>query len=419
MKIFAPLLAIATLSLPCPAEDWPAWRGPDGTGAAPDSGPVLKSGLEPAWSYELPGRGCSTPISTHGKIFVTAPIDGEDGVIALDLDGKELWKKTVGTGVPGRGQRVGSSCNSSPVTDGQRVFAYFKSGNLAAFTLEGEKLWQINVFEKYGPDKLWWDVGTSPVIAGGNLVLAVMQTEGDSFLVSLDRKTGDEVWKTEREFETGRESGDSYTTPLVEEIDGVETIVCWGADHLTGHDASDGRLLWTCGGFNPDRKGMWRVIASAVATDGVAVVPYARGDALAGVKLGGAGDITDEAFLWKKDGVGTDAATPVARDGKVYLLKDRDRGRGKITCLDAKTGDVAWEAELPRAPQTYYASPLLAGDLLYCPREDGTVFCAKLGDKGIDQLTQLELRENLIASPSLVDGRLLLRGGKHLVCFGE
>lgn len=395
--------------------NWPAWRGEEGRGSSATAGPVVG---KPAWKVELPGRGCSSPIVAEGTIYVTTPIGEDDGVIAFDLEGQELWRRTFGKATPGRGQRVGSSANSSPVSDGESVFVYFKSGHFAALDRDGEERWAFNVFERYGENHLWWDVGTSPVLAGGNVVLAVMQTEGDSFLVSLDKQSGEEVWRTERKYDTGRESGDAYTTPLVFEIDGVETIVTWGADHLTGHDAENGALLWTCGGFNPEKKGAWRVIASAVETDGVVVVPYARGEMLAGVKPGGEGDITDSAFLWKKS-LGSDAASPVAKDGRVLVLGDIGRTRGTVTCLDAKSGEELWSERLPRAPQVFYASPLVAGDRFYCLREDGMLFQAKIGEQGLEELAEVELGENTIASPVPVGGRLLVRGDKHLMCFGE
>lgn len=105
---------------------------------------------------------------------------------------------------PGRGQRVGSSTNSSPITDGNVVVAYFKSGTVACVDLDGKPLWQINLQEKYGKDNLWWDQGTSPVFAGGHVVVAVMQTEGESYMVALDPKTGKEVWKTSRNLKPAR-----------------------------------------------------------------------------------------------------------------------------------------------------------------------------------------------------------------------
>ena len=399
------------------AANWPAWRGPGGNGVAQGEPPRELEG-KLLWKTELPGRACSTPVVWDQTIFVTAPIGEEDGVVALDGDGKERWRQSFGKATPGRGQRVGSSANSSPIVDGDGVVAYFKSGNVVGLTHAGEKLWEVNLQAKYGEDKLWWDQGTSPVFAGGNVVIAVMQTEGDSYLVSLDRKTGKEVWMTPRDYPSPTETGDAYTTPHVVTIDGVETVVTWGADHLTGHDAKTGKLLWDCGGFNPKNAKMWRVIASAVVEDGIAVVPYARGEQLGGVRVGGKGDVTKSNWLWKKSDVGADAVSPVMHEGKVYVLTGTGGKRGTVTCLDAATGEKQWSDRLPKAAQVFYASPLIVGDRFYCVREDGHVFSATLGSKGLEEVSGFELGEGAIASPISVAGKLLIRGDKHLFCFG-
>lgn len=403
------------------AENWPAWRGAGGNGAVADQEAPTELSMEDnlKWKVELPGRGCSTPIVWDGQIFVTTPIGKEDGVVSYDWDGKELWRVTLGEAVPGRGQRVGSAANSSPVTDGEHVFVYFKSGNLAALTMDGKVVWKINLIDQYGKNYLWWDQGTSPVLAGGNLVVAVMQSEGETFLLSVDKETGKEVWWTERKYETGPESGDAYTTPHVLEIDGVETIVSWGADHLTGHDAKTGKLIWEVGDFNPTKMKAWRVIASAVVTDGVAVVPFKRGDAMAGIRLGGKGNTSKTAWLWKKEKFGSDAATPVARDGKVIVLKDSGKDRGKIMFLEARTGKEIWKTELPRSAKMFYASPVLSGRTLYIAREDGTIFAGTVGATGLEDLKESSVNEVVIATPVALNGCLLVRGDQHLFCFGE
>jgi len=402
-------------------ENWASWRGPAGNGSTGKSGAPTEfaEGKGVLWKTKLPGRGCSTPVVWGERIFLTTPIGEEDGVIALDLKGEELWRKTLGPLTAGRGQRVGSPANSSPVTDGKNVYVYFKSGNVAALTVEGELLWKLNLHEKYGEDKLWWDQGTSPVLAGGNLVIAVMQTEGKSYLVSLDPATGKEVWFTPRDYETTDESGDSYTTPHVVEIDGVETIVCWGADHLSGHDAKTGKELWKSAGFNPEMTKQWRVIASSVVTDGVVVVPFKRGDALGGLKLDGSSAKSDKDWLWRKDGMGTDASTPVAANGKVIFVKDGGKDRGKVTCLEARSGEVLWESMLPKSVSVYYSSPILAGDKLYVAREDGVILCGTVTAKGLEDIRESPLEEAVIASLVLVDDKILVRGDGHLFCVGK
>ncbi|MCB1066433.1 MAG: PQQ-binding-like beta-propeller repeat protein, partial [Verrucomicrobiae bacterium] len=328
------------------------------------------------WNVELPGIGSSTPAVWGDQIFVTCGVDGEDGILAYDWKGKLIWQKTLGAERAGK-HKNGSGSNPSPITDGKDLFVYYKSGTVASLTLDGELNWKTNLQEKFGEDTLWWDLGTSPVFAGGNLVIAVMQ-EGESYVVALTPDDGSVVWKVDRTFQVQKESGQSYTTPYVTKIDGQETIVIWGADHLTGHDPEDGRTLWTCGGFNPEDKPMWRVIASPGFTDGIAVVLYGRTKYTAGVQLGGSGDITARARLWERDDLGADCPTPVAHDGKAYVLSDR----GQINCIDARTGKDLWVDAIPRAAAKYYSSPILAGDLLYCAREDGNVAVVQVSDTG-------------------------------------
>jgi len=410
---------MVALAGPLMAENWPAWRGPSGSGAVAGKQPPLDLADKLLWKAELPGRGCSTPIIWEKRVFVTCPVDDKDGLLAFDGTGKELWRKTFGALSPGRGQRVGSSANSSPVTDGTIVVAYFKSGTVACLDFDGKELWNINLQEKYGKDGLWWDQGTSPIIAAGQVVIAVMQTAGESYLVSLDRKSGKEIWKTPRKYQTAEESGDAYTTPQVVKVNGVELIVSWGGDHLAAHDAATGKLVWECGGFNPTRKGQQRVIASEVVNDKIAVVPFSRGDALAGIRLDGSGDVSESHWAWRNDGAGSDAVTPVLHDGKVYVVKDGGPQRGRVTCLDANSGKQLWESFLPKAPQVFYSSPVLAGDQFYCVREDGMIFSSKITDQGLADIKSYPLEEGVIASPICADGRMIFRTDKHLFCFGE
>jgi outer membrane protein assembly factor BamB len=412
------LVALGFLTGIAVAENWPTWRGPGANGVVSGKQPPLDLSSSQLWKVKLPGRGCSTPIVWEKRLYVTAPVGEEDGLLVFDLDGKELWRRTFGALKPGRGQRVGSSANSSPVTDGEVVVVYFKSGTVACLDLEGKPLWQINLQEKYGEDKLWWDQGTSPVFADGNVVIAVMQTDGESYLVSLDRKTGKEVWRTPRKYQNGKESGDAYTTPHVVNVNGEDQIICWGADHLTGHDAKTGKLIWECGGFNPKREGFQRVIASAVVADGIAVVPFNRGDGLAGIRLDGRGDVSESHWVWRDDARGADAVTPVLKDGKVYVLKDGGPQRGRLTCIDASTGKHLWESTLPKGPQVYYSSPIVAGDRFFAAREDGMMMSGRITDGGLVDVKSHALEEGVIASPVVVDGRLIVRSDSHLFCFG-
>lgn len=407
---FLPSLGVFALLVGlCQAGDWPRWRGPKDNGSTQSgSYPVewdAEKGL--AWKVRLSGKGCSTPIVWQKRVYLTAPVEGHDALLALDWDGKALWQTRLGPERPGK-HRNASGSNPSPATDGRSLFAYFRSGTLAALDLEGKVRWQTNLQRRFGRDTLYWDIGTSPVLTGADVVVAVMQ-EGGSYLVAFDQLTGQLRWKVAREFRTPLEADHSYTTPLVYQERGKEALLVWGAEHLTSHSTADGKTLWTCGGFNPGQHANWVAVSSPVIAQGVAVVPFGRGNTLHGIRLGGTGDVTETHRVWMRDDTGSFVPTPAEYQGRVYLLRDR----GQIECVDPATGKTLASGQLPRKSPNFYASPLVADGKLYAAREDGVVFVVRLDDK-FKLLAENNLGERLIASPVPSGNRLLLRGDKHL-----
>jgi outer membrane protein assembly factor BamB len=403
------------------SDNWPQWRGPNATGiAAQGEFPVKFSANEGvAWKAKLPGPGSSSPTVWGDAIFVTAVIGGEDGVCRYNFDGQQAWQKTLGPGEEGK-HRNGTGANPSPATDGKHVVVYFKSGRVACLDFDGHELWQVNLQDKYGKDTLWWDLGTSPIIVGNNAVIAVMQA-GDSYLVALDLDSGNVAWKTKRQYERPEESDQAYTTPQLAKIDGKDVLVTWGADHLTGHDAATGKLLWEVGGFNPEDIINWRVIASQAVGGDTAVVAFGRGKFLGGIKLGGEGDVTKTNWLWRQEqDAGADVPTPIIDAGQVILLIDS----GKIVVRELKTGNVISSVDLPKNRNRFYASPVLAGGNLYCCREDGKVFVVPgTLDNGKwhfakDKIVENDMGERVIATPVPVRSGLLIRGEKHLFRIG-
>jgi len=363
------------------------------------------------WKYQLPGRGFSTPIVWGEHIIVTAPIEGRDGVVALSFSGEVRWQTAFDPEREGK-HRNASGCNPSPVTDGESIFAYFKSGALAVLDFNGGVRWKTNLQEIFGEDKLWWDVGTSPVLTEDYLVGMVLHG-GKSGLVAFQKKTGEIAWQVDRPYDCPNENWDSYTTPLVFEYEGEEIVMAWGADHVTAHRASDGRFLWSCGGFNPDGTPNWPAVASPVIADDVLVVTYGRGQFIAGIQLGGSGDVTQTHRLWTRTELGAFVPTPAVHKNKVYLLGDR----GEITCLDPNSGETLWTETLPKHRSKYYSSPTIAGDRLYAAREDGVVFVAQLAEK-FEVLSENSMDDRMIASPVPVANRLLLRGEHNLFLVG-
>lgn len=392
---------------------WPAWRGADGSGAAAGgSYPAQLGEKELIWQTELPGKGCSTPIVWDDLIILTTPLGEQDGVMTYDWKGRKVWEATIGPLRKGK-HRNGSSSNPSAVTDGKRIFAYFKSGNLAALDFKGKVLWKTNLQERYGKDSLYWDIGTSPVLTRDHVVLAVMH-DREGFLVAFEKVSGEVAWKVARTYKTAVEGDHSYATPHVVERDGKQVIVVWGAERVTTHQATDGKLLSECAGFNPKAKSNWVVVASSVIAGDMVVVPYGRGSHLAGVKVGGNGDVTKTHRKWERgDNKGCFVPTPAVHDGKVYVLGDR----GEVHCLDPESGETIWSGNLPRGAQSYYSSPTLADGKIYAAREDGKFFVAE-ANKDLKVLFEREFGARIIASPVPVGDKILLRSDTHLMCFG-
>jgi outer membrane protein assembly factor BamB len=356
------------------------------------------------WKIPLEEKGCSTPIVWDGRIYLTTPIEKQDALVALDTAGKSVWQIKFGSEREGKNAN-GSGCNSSPSTDGKTIFAYFKSGTLAAVDMDGTLRWKTNLQERYGKDTLYWDIGTSPVLTENDVVVAVMH-HGSSYLAAFDKLTGNLHWKIARDYSTPVEGDHSYATPQVVSLKGREALLVWGAMHLTAHDAADGKMLWECGDFNPDNKLNWVAVASAVVLGDRVVIPYGRGERLHGIDLEGK-------RVWLRKDTGSFVPTPAAYKGKVYLLHDR----GEIECIDPKDGKTLFTRKLPRTSSNYYSSPTLADDKIYAAREDGTIFVVSVDDP-YEILSQNEMGERVIASPVPVDGRLLVRGEKHLFCIG-
>lgn len=411
------LIALPGLSLPglSLAEEWPNWRGPGQNGVASQKPfPLQWSKTENvAWVVDLPGKGASTPIVARGDVILTSGQDGKNLALAYTAKGELKWSRPIGEEREGKHAKATGS-NPSPVTDGQSIFVYFKSGDLAALDFEGKILWQLNLQKEYGEDTLWWDLGTSPVLTRQHVIVAVMQT-GPSYLVAVDKKTGKPAWKHDRDLNAPSEAAQSYSTPLVLTQGESETLVVLGADHVTAHDAKTGNEIWRVGGLNPTEQKFFRSISSPVVCGDVVVSPYARGSTLTGIKLGGKGDVTRQNVAWFRDKLGADVPTPAAVDGKVYLCTDR----GEVHCLDGQTGETLWSGAVEKNRNAFSASPVLAGGRIYITREDGTTFVLAQGD-AFEQLAMNELEgEFVVATPVFVDGRIYIRTRERLYAIGD
>jgi outer membrane protein assembly factor BamB len=408
------LLSLLPLGLAQAADQggWPNWRGPLGAGVAPEGNyPTHWSSTDNVvWKAALAGRGASTPIVSGDRIFVTSASDTENLLECWQLDGRRLWSQPIGQARPGKHQKASGS-NSSPATDGQLVFSYFKSGDVAATTLDGHIVWQLNLQEQYGEDTLWWDLGTSPVLTDNAVVIAVMQS-GPSYLVALDKATGKQLWQANRELSAPEEANHSYSTPIVTEHAGQTLILTLGADHLTCHAAENGELLWKVGGFNPGQQRFWRSIASPVLAGNLVICPYARGTTLTAIRL----DAADESsrIAWQRSDLGSDVPTPAYHSGRLFVVGDK----GAVHCLNAADGSTLWSGQLPKHRLDYSSSPIVAGGHLYLTREDATTMVLKAGDQ-FELVSQNTLPGGSVSTPVFHGDRILLRTYEELYSIGE
>jgi outer membrane protein assembly factor BamB len=240
---------------------------------------------------------------------------------------------------------------------------------------------------------------------------------GESWLAAFDKSTGDIAWKVARDYDVPRECDHGYTTPLVIQHAGKESLLVWGGEHVTIHDAVDGKLTWSCGNFNPEKSELWPAIATPVVVGDTAVICYGRNDRdiprTYGIRLTGAGDVTETNHAWHRQDIGTFVPTPAVYQDHVYIVRDK----GEVDCIDPATGETIWTAAFPRHRNKFYSSPLIADGKLYAPREDGVVFVASIGDGEFKLLSENDMQEPVIGSPIAVGDRLFIRGEKHLYCL--
>ncbi len=415
------LLTVLLSSSVAVSGDWPGWRGPHGNGSADGTGYPVEWSADRnlLWKHELGGRGASSPVVAGAQIFVTTTVDGQNTIVCIGMDGQRQWTKTLGTAVDGKPGKDGTGANPSAATDGESVFAYFKSGDLGCYSLDGELRWQHNLQDRFGEDTLWWDLGTSPVLTKDSVVVACMHS-GPSYVAAFAKRDGTLMWKKDRDLGAPEEAAQSYATPVVVQDAGREVVVVLGADHVTTHDAATGTEIWRLGGLNPTNHRYFRSIASAAVAEGIVIAPYARGESLTAIRMGGEGDVTGTHILWAKQATSADVPTPAIANGRVFNCRDVGDLRGTIDCLDLLTGKTLWSGQLPKNRHTFRSSPIVADGRLYVTRQDGTIFVLDATGHEFKILAENSIAdEHTVATPVFVDGRILLRSDTRLYVVGS
>jgi outer membrane protein assembly factor BamB len=334
-------------------------------------------------------------------------------VLCLDSQsGKVVWEKLAHEGKPTIATHsTNTYASETPITDGERVYAYFGMTGLYCYDMAGEELWSKK-FETH-PMMFGWGTGSSPVLLGDR-VFVQCDNEEKSYIVAFDKKTGDELWRKSREEKS------NWSTPYVWENKARTELVTCGGTQIRSYDPASGEVLWTLGGqvgrANASPTGDKELLYVGTGGNG-----FGGGGPLSAVKAGASGDITpkgDEStsagVAWSVNQAGPKMASPLLYDGCLYVLDQRG---GIVLCYDAKTGKQHYKERLSGA-KGFTASPWAANGKVFCLDEDGQTFVLKTGPK-FALLGKNKLDDMFWSSAAIAGDRLLLRGVDKLYCIAK
>lgn len=445
-------LLAGVVALPLRADDrWPQFRGPLASGVAESSALPTNWSAEQnvVWKKPIPGVGWSQPIVWGDRIFLTTAISDEQAkpspdnggpgfgglsdfnlsaaggaaelpppeatyhwdVICLDAtSGEARWQRTLREGRPPNHIHPNNTyASETPATDGERVIAYFGMAGLYCFDMDGQPLWnkELGVF----PTQFGWGTASSPVL-WEDRVFVQCDNDQESFLIALDKRTGDELWRIPRE-----EEKSNWATPYLWKNKLRTELVTAGGGKMRSYDPTSGKLLW-------EMKGQGRAAVTPVGDDELLYVDSA--DRLMGIRgrihairAGAAGDVslsrkenTGEFVAWSANLSASRLASPLLWQGRLYVFEQS----AIVHCYDAKTGEEFERQRLPGV-KGFVASPLAAGGKIYCLDQTGATLVLEPAAK-LNVLSTNPLHEMCWSSPAIAGNRLLLRGTDHLFCIG-
>ena len=355
------------------------WNGNDGTN-------IL-------WKVPIPKHGYNSPVIWGDKIFVTGADDASREVYCFNRnDGKLLWTGKADNiqGSPAKLPKVTEDTGlSAPTltTDGNAVYAIFGTGDVIAFNLNGKRLWAKNL----GVPDNHYGHSSSLITWNGKLFIQYDTNRGGKIL-ALNTKTGETTW------ETVRESKISWASPVLAEINGKMQVILTSDPIVAGYDTETGKELWKVDCM------MGEVGPSVGFSKGIvfAANEYARLVAI---------NPNDASILWENDEYLPEAASPLAHNGMLIIATSY----GVLACYDTKTGDQYWEHDVGT---TLYASPVFADGKLFMMDNDGVMRIYEFS-KEMKMISENELGETAGTTPAFSEGRIYIRGEKHLYCIGK
>jgi outer membrane protein assembly factor BamB len=392
-----------------------------------------------AWKAPIGGLGVSTPIVVGDRVFVTSQVGagvrqggnhprlvqgsnaaaaGERaiggsraGTLAADrteflveafnrADGRRLWQYRLDAqGVMPGVHDKHNMASPSPVSDGQMVYAWFATGQLVALDMAGKLVWQRHLGTEISPFNVIWGHSSSPTLFGDMLVL-LCDHEPASYLLAVDKRTGQQRWKADRG--KGRMS---YSTPLVVDTPSGPELIVNSSERVDAYDPRTGTLLWFTGGTNRFP------IPMPVFHDGTIYMSRGyRSSPYMAIRPGGRGDVTKSHVVWESTTGAPYISSLVYHDGLIYMATDV----GAVTVVDAASGQ---RVSQQRIEGVFSASPVAADGKVYFVSENGETIVMQAG-RTPTVLARNDLGERAIASPAISNGQIFIRTDDHVFAIG-
>lgn len=391
------------------AQEWTRFRGPNGAGQSDATTiPVSWGENEHLWKVDLPGIGHSSPVLWGERIFLTSadPNNGTRFVLCLSAtDGAKQWTQEF----PSKTHQIhqqNSLASSTPAVDEQHVYCAWATPeefSVVALAHDGKPVWRANL----GKFVSQHGFGTSP-IAHGDLVIVTNDQDADSFLIALDKSSGQTRWKVPRKVLDKQNA--SYAVPCIYQppVGPAEMIVASWAHGITSIDPKNGQTNWQAEVLER------RPVGSPIFVDGLILANCGEGsgnNSVVAVRPGSA-DGREAEVIYKIDRTSAPyVPTMVAHGSLVFLWGDR----GVVTCIDSRSGKQHWHE---RVGGTFSSSPVRVADRIYGVSADGEVVTLTASDT-FKVLGRSSLGESTRATPAVAGGRMFLRTESHLTAVGK
>jgi outer membrane protein assembly factor BamB len=432
----AATLGAVALSISVPAtqspevnQHWGQWRGPLANGLSPTANPPVEwsETRNIRWKIEIPGRGSSSPIVWGDRVFVTTAVPagvagdaqhaprgglqprGVHRFVLMAIDrktGKILWERVAHEQEPHEPGHFENAtwASSSPITDGQTVFAYFESFGVYAYDMNGALLWKKDLGDKRMRNQ--FGEGSTPALHGNTLIVVWDHLNGESFVTAIDKRDGRELWRVPRQ------EIDSWATPLILEVNGRAQAIVPAMNRIRAYDIETGAVVWDGDGLTMN------AIPSPIHYDGmVFLMSGFQGNDLRVVRVAEAKGNIDgtNAVVWSFNRDTPYVPSPIIADGILYFLKTNT---GILSAFDARTGKPIYQNQRLDGLFEAFSSPVGGRGRLYFTGRDGTTLVLRSGPT-LDVLAKNVLNDGFDASAALVDDEIYMRGYRYLYAIAS